>query len=291
MKKQTIQFTKMQGLGNDYVYVDCTKHKIQQPARVSEIISDRHFGIGSDGLILILPTKKKQADFKMEIYNADGSHAEMCGNGLRCVGKYIYDHKLSRQKELKIETGAGILSLSLFAATSGEIAEVEIDMGAPILERGLIPVRGEGGQPLSEDLLLEDGVQFTYTGVSMGNPHAVIFVEDVDSFPVEKYGPLIENHSLFPNRVNVEFVQVMEAEEGQTRVLKQRTWERGSGETLACGTGACATVVAAAQNELNSREAVVRLRGGDLKIRWDAESGHVFKRGPAVEVFQGTISV
>jgi diaminopimelate epimerase len=276
-----LKFTKMEGLGNDYVFVDCVKVEtrgVRKPSELAPRISDRHFGVGSDGLILIKPSRK--ADFTMEMYNADGSQAEMCGNGLRCVAKYIHDHKLKQEPVLNIETGAGVLQVKL-TVKGGQAQMVEVDMGEPILTRKDIPMLGEGEQCLNEDLYLEDGVHFPVTAVSMGNPHVVSFIEDVEHFPLSKYGPLIENNNLFPNRTNVEFVEVREDS------LRQRTWERGSGETMACGTGACAVLVAAVLNDLSPRKNTVTLNGGSLTIEW-REDNHVVMTGPAREVFSGT---
>ena len=279
MAKKQFRFTKMEGLGNDYVFVNCLEEKIAKPAEVAVQVADRHFGVGGDGLILIKKATNKEADFQMEMYNADGSQAEMCGNGLRCVAKMIYDHGLKKDKDLTIETGAGNLTVHL--TVKGGVAQlVEVDMGKPILTRAEIPMLGEGDNFIAQDVQLEDGVTFEVTAVSMGNPHAVIFTEDTENFPVHKYGPFLENHNLFPNRTNVEFVTVTD------KFLRQRTWERGSGETMACGTGACAVLVAAHLNELSPRKNTVQLNGGPLQIDWQ-ESGHVIMTGPATEVFQG----
>ncbi len=276
-----IQFTKMHGAGNDYIYIDDRKNEIKNPSKLSIKLSNRNYGIGSDGLILILTSKK--ADFKMRVFNADGSEAEMCGNGIRCFAKYVYDNKLTKNKTITVETLAGVLSLDLNIVDS-LVSTVVVDMGEPILERQLIPMLGDVGSVINEEIHLDDGANFEITSVSMGNPHAIVFVEDVVNFPVEKYGPMIESHNLFPNRVNVEFVQVV----SKTEVI-QRTWERGSDETLACGTGASAVTVAAVLNKLTDRKIQVRLTGGDLTINWKKEDNHVYMDGPATSVFTGEI--
>ena len=255
-----MRFTKMQGLGNDYVYVNCFKEKIADPSALAEKISDRHFGVGSDGLIMINPSDK--ADFEMEMYNADGSRGEMCGNGIRCVAKYVYDYGLTVE--------------------DGKVKLVKVDMGKPELEPEKVPVKAEGDQAVDAPILV-DGEEYRMTCVSMGNPHAVVFVDcDVKDFPLETVGPKFENHERFPNRVNTEFVRVLDR-----RTAEMRVWERGSGETLACGTGACAVAVACALNGLTEDEVTVKLLGGDLQIRWDREKDTVYMTGPAEVVFDG----
>jgi len=244
-------------------------------------VSDHHFGIGSDGLITIGPSEI--ADFTMHIYNADGSEAEMCGNGVRCVGKYVYDHGLTDKTEVSVETGAGIKYLSL-NVEDGKVETVRVDMGEPIFEPEQIPVWAEGDIVINEPILVGDK-EWEMTCVSMGNPHAVVFVDDVKNFPLETYGPLFEKHERFPNRTNTEFVQVVSREEAYMRV-----WERGSAETWACGTGTCATVVACILNGYTERKVLVHLLGGDLTIEWDKETNHVFMTGPATEVFSGEYS-
>jgi diaminopimelate epimerase len=275
-----MKFTKMHGIGNDYIFVNAIKEKITNPQKLSIRVSDRHFGVGSDGLILILPSK--EAQFKMRIFNADGSEAEMCGNGLRCFAKYVHDHGLTKEKKIKVETLAGILEVEMFLKT-GKVEKVRVDMGAPRLLRYEIPMIGNEKEQVVLEQISVGGTHFEITAVSMGNPHAVIFVEDVHNFPVQKYGPMIENHDLFPNRTNVEFVQVV----SPTEVI-QSTWERGSGETLACGTGASAVAVAGFLTGKTERNLLVHLSGGDLEITWDEATNHIFKVGPAVEVFSGT---
>lgn len=274
-----IKFIKMQGIGNDYIYIDARKQTIKNPEKLSIKISDRHFGVGSDGLILILNSKK--ADFRMRMFNSDGSEAEMCGNGIRCFAKYIYDHGLSGKKKISVETKAGVKHLDL-TLKNKKVASVKVDMGEPILQREKIPMSGNPGQVINETLTLEDGVKFEITAVSMGNPHVIIYVEDVKNFPVEKYGPMIENHDLFPNRTNVEFIQILNNAE-----VIQRTWERGSGETLACGTGASAVTVAGVLTGKTARKIILHLSGGDLNTEWNEKDSHVYLSGPAVEVFQG----
>jgi diaminopimelate epimerase len=277
-----MRFTKMQGLGNDYVYVDGFTEAVRNPSAVSKFVSDRRFGIGSDGLILIHPSSK--ADFRMEMYNADGSRSEMCGNGIRCCAKYVYDAGIVKKTHLRAETDAGIKELDLVLA-GGKVASVRVNMGAPILERSKIPMLGPEGRVISEPLAVQDH-SFNVTAVSMGNPHCVHFTEDVESFPVASVGRAIETSPVFPNRTNVEFVKVL----SRTEVV-QRTWERGSGETFACGTGACAVVVAGRLNGLLDAKVTVHLKGGDLSIEWEGEGAPVYKTGPAVEVFRGDVEL
>ena len=274
-----MKFTKMQGLGNDYVYVNCFKEKIDNPPELARRISDRHFGVGSDGLIMINPSDK--ADFEMEMYNADGSRGEMCGNGIRCVAKYVYDYGLTDKKHISVETLGGIKYLDL-TVEEGKVKMVKVDMGKPELEPLKIPVKASGDKAVDEPILV-GGNGYRMTCVSMGNPHAVIFIGcDVREFPLEEIGPKFENHERFPNRVNTEFVRVIDR-----RTAEMRVWERGSGETLACGTGACAVAVACALNGFTEDEVTVRLPGGDLQIRWDREKDTVFMTGPAEVVFDG----
>lgn len=280
-----MKFTKMQGCGNDYVYVNLFEEQVEDPAGLARMVSDRHFGVGSDGLILIAPSD--MADCRMIMYNADGSQGEMCGNGIRCVAKYAYDHGIVRKPEITVETGAGVKSLVL-QVENGKAVSVRVDMGEPILDPDRIPVRA--GEERAVDVPVTtveaDGSakEWRMTCVSMGNPHAVIFVDDVGSFPLEHYGPLFESHELFPNRVNTEFVQVLSREE-----VSMRVWERGSGETLACGTGACASVMACILNGKTGNRVRIHLLGGDLFIEYDEETNHIFMTGPAVEVFGGEL--
>lgn len=273
-----MKFTKMHGCGNDYVYVNLFEEKITDPAALSIKVSDRHFGIGSDGLITIGPSE--QADFRMRIYNADGSEAEMCGNGIRCVAKYVYDHHMTDQKEISVETGAGVKTLQL-TVEDGKVTMVRVDMGQPVLEPDQIPVKASGDRVVDEPITA-GGKEWRMTCVSMGNPHAVVFVDDVADFALETYGPAFENHERFPKRINTEFVQVISRKE-----VSMRVWERGSAETFACGTGTCATVMACILNDRTDNQVLVHLRGGDLQIEYDSESRHIFMTGPAIEVFEG----
>lgn len=287
-----LEFTKMQGIGNDYVYIDCTKKELEKPEKISQIVSDRHFGIGSDGLILIL--NSKVADFKMEIYNADGSQAEMCGNGIRCVAKFVYDKGLTEKTKLKIETLAGIKELEL-NVENGKVKTVKVDMGEPILEAEKIPVyidekmKAEGVMPTSviKNLKLEAYNQnFTFTCVSMGNPHAITFIDDVEKFDVKKFGSVFEVAKAFPKKSNIEFVEIIDKEN-----INMRVWERGSGETMACGTGSCASVVACILNSKTSNKVKVHLLGGELYIEWNKENNHIYMTGPAEIVFEGKIDI
>ena len=274
-----MKFTKMQGIGNDYVYVNCFTEKIDNPSEVAVKVSDRHFGIGSDGLILIKPSEK--ADFEMEMYNADGSRGEMCGNGIRCVAKYVYDYGLTDKTSISVETLAGIKYLDL-TVEDGKVVLVKVDMGKPMLRPEEVPVVSEKEEVIDEPITV-DGQEYRMTCVSMGNPHAVVFIDqDVKEFPLETVGVKFENHERFPKRVNTEFVNVLDRHTAQMRV-----WERGSGETLACGTGACAVAVACALNGLTEDEVTVKLLGGDLQIKWDREKNTVYMTGPAEVVFDG----
>lgn len=278
-----MKFTKMHGCGNDYVYVDCTNEMIENPSEVSKYVSDRHFGIGSDGLILICSSET--ADFRMAMYNADGSEGAMCGNGIRCVAKYVYDKGLTDKKNISIETKSGIKELEL-TVEDGKVSLVKVNMGAPILKAKDIPVDVDTEKCIDSDINV-DGKDYKITCVSMGNPHAVTFIdEDVKTFPIEKIGPKFENHPMFPDRVNTEFIQVLNRHE-----VNMRVWERGSGETLACGTGTCATVVACVLNGLTDDEVTVHLLGGDLFIKYDRENDTVWMTGPAVIAFEGTIEL
>ncbi|MBP1751888.1 MAG: diaminopimelate epimerase [Geobacteraceae bacterium] len=278
-----MKFTKMQGAGNDYVYVNCFEEKVANPAEVAVKVSNRNFGIGSDGLILIMPSEV--ADVRMRMFNSDGSESEMCGNGIRCVAKYAYDHGIVGKKEITAETGAGILTLQLFAGETNKVEKVRVNMGAPRLSRKEIPMLGDVSARVINEPLNILHTTFHITCVSMGNPHCVIFVDDAEKFPVEKYGPLIENHDLFPRRTNVEFVQVLSPTE-----VRQRTWERGAGETLACGTGASAVTAATVLNGLTGKKIINHLSGGDLEMEW-ADDGCIYMTGPAVEVFAGEIEI
>ncbi len=275
-----MKFTKMQGLGNDYVYVNCFEEKIEDPSALAIQVSDRHFGIGSDGLILICPSE--QADFRMDMYNADGSRGEMCGNGIRCVAKYVYDYGLTDQTSISVETLGGIKYLDL-TVEDGKVRLVKVDMGQPILQPEKIPVIAKKDPVIAEEIEV-NGEKYQMTCVSMGNPHAVVFIDDVKGLDIEKIGPHFEHHTCFPNRVNTEFVKVLDSKTAEMRV-----WERGSGETLACGTGACAVAVACILNGLTEEEVTVKLLGGDLLIRWDREQNRVYMTGPAQVVFDGEL--
>lgn len=273
-----MKFTKMQGLGNDYVYVNGFEEKIENPSELAVKVSDRHFGIGSDGLILINPSKT--ADFEMEMYNADGSRSEMCGNGIRCVAKYVYDYGLTDKTEISVETLGGIKYLDL-TVRDGKAVMIKVDMGKPILAPDQIPVAAEGDMAVNVPVLV-DGTEYRMTAVSMGNPHTVVYMDDIEHLEIEKIGPKFENHERFPNRVNAEFVKVLDR-----HTVQMRVWERGSGETLACGTGACAVAVACILNGLTEDKVTVRLLGGDLLIEWDREKDTVYMTGPAEVVFDG----
>ena len=273
-----MEFTKMQGLGNDYVYVNCFKEKIENPSEMAVKVSDRHFGIGSDGLILIKPSEV--ADFEMEMYNADGSRGEMCGNGIRCVAKYVYDYGLTDKTSISVETLGGIKYLDL-TVEHGKVTLVKVDMGTPILKPELIPIVAKGETVIDEPIMV-GGKEYHMTGVSMGNPHDVVFMDDIKNLEIEKIGPLFENHERFPNRINTELVNVIDRHTAQMRV-----WERGSGETLACGTGACAVAVACILNGLTENTVTVKLLGGDLQIEWDREKNTVYMTGPAEVSFDG----
>ena len=277
-----MKFTKMQGIGNDYVYVNCFEEKVENPGKLAVRVSDRHFGIGSDGLILIKPSER--ADFCMEMYNADGSEGAMCGNGVRCVGKYVYDYGLTEQTSIQVETKSGIKYLDL-TVEEGKVSQVRVNMGAPELSPSGIPVLADGDKVLDAPIMV-DGREYRMTCVSMGNPHAVVYLNDVKNLEIEKIGPMFEIHPCFPDRVNTEFVRVVD---GHT--LEMRVWERGSGETLACGTGACAVAVASILNGHVSGEVTVKLLGGDLKILWDEQENIVYMTGPAAVVFDGEIEV
>lgn len=273
-----MKFTKMHGCGNDYVYVNLFEEKIADPTELSQKISDRHFGIGGDGLITIGPSDC--ADFRMRIYNADGSEAEMCGNGIRCVAKYVYDHGMTKSTEILIETGAGIKELAL-TVEDGKVSRVKVDMGEPVLTAEAIPVISCHDTVISEPIEV-DGKEWKMTCVSMGNPHAVVFVPFVKELPLEQIGPKFENHVRFPKRINTEFVEVLSETE-----MNMRVWERGSGETLACGTGTCASVMAAILNGYTKDEVLVHLTGGDLLISYDRAGNHIYMTGPATTVFEG----
>ncbi len=275
-----MKFTKMQGCGNDYVYVNCFEEKVENPTELAKAVSDRHFGIGSDGLILIMPSEV--ADCRMRMFNWDGSESEMCGNGVRCVGKFAHDRGIVDKDTITVETLAGIKILKLTLNDKNETTSLTVDMGEPILNPSDVPVVSDEN-PVKNLVLKAHDKEFTFTCVSMGNPHAVTFIDDVDNFDVDKYGSVLEVDEHFPKRANIEFVEVIDKNH-----LKMRVWERGTGETLACGTGTCATVVAAALNGKSERNDVdVKLLGGNLQITWSEEDGHVYMTGPAEFSFDG----
>lgn len=280
-----MRFSKMQGTGNDYIYVNCLEETVNEPDILARRLSDRHFGVGADGLILIRPSRR--ADFAMEMYNADGSRGEMCGNGIRCLGKYVYDRGLTDKRELDIQTGAGTRHLRLFAEeevpAGGEIRMVEVNMGRPVLEADQVPAISEHTCMIREPVRV-GGVEYPMTAISMGNPHAVIFTGHVRGLDLQRLGPSIEYHGRFPRRVNVEFAQVEDR-----RTVRVRVWERGSGETLSCGTGACAVLAAGVLNDLTDRQVTVKLIGGDLLARWREDTGEILLTGPAVHVFDGEV--
>ncbi len=277
-----MKFTKMHGIGNDYVYVNCFEETVKNPGEVAKFVSDRHFGIGSDGLILIKPSET--ADFEMEMYNADGSQGAMCGNGIRCVAKYVYDYGLTDKTKFSISTKGGIKYPEL-TVENGKVSMVKVNMGAPELTPAKIPVISGKDQVVNEPIEV-DGVTYYMTAVSMGNPHTVIFIDDVKGLDIEKIGPEFENHACFPDRVNTEFCRIIDEE-----TVEMRVWERGSGETLACGTGACATAVACILNGYTKDKVTVKLLGGDLEIFWDREANLVYMNGPAATVFNGEIDI
>lgn len=278
-----MKFTKMHGIGNDYIYVNCFEEKVENPEAVSIYVSDRHKGIGSDGLVLIMPSDK--ADFRMRIFNADGSEAMMCGNATRCIGKYVYDKGLTDKTEITLETNSGIKYLTLFPE-NGKVEYVEVDMGKAVIVPKEIPVMAEGESFISVPVEV-GGKEYKITCVSMGNPHAVVYLDNIADLELEKMGPLFENHKLFPDRINTEFIEVLDS-----RTLNMRVWERGSGETFACGTGACASVVASVLNGYCRRdeEITVHLRGGDLKITYCGD-GTVIMKGPAALICDGNVDV
>ena len=273
-------FTKMHGLGNDYVCINCFRERVEDPPGFARTLCDRHYGIGADGLILICPSKV--SDFKMEIYNSDGSVAGMCGNGIRCLGKYVYDYRLTGKETLSIETKSGIRNMHLHIQ-DGKAYGAMVDMGVPRLNAHSIPILSE------KDLVINDPIEvqkknYRMTGISMGNPHAVIFLEEINGISLEETGRELEFHPRFPERANIEFCHVTARDRMEIRV-----WERGVGETLACGTGACAAVVASVLNDLTDEEVIVKLLGGELSVRWDRKVNHVFLVGPAVKVFDGVL--
>lgn len=278
-----MNFTKMHGCGNDYIYINLFEETVTDPAKLAIRLSRYHFGIGADGIITIGPSD--HADFRMRIYNADGSEAEMCGNGIRCVAKYVYDHNMTDQTEITVETGAGIKRL-LLTTEDGKVILVRVDMGEPILAPGDIPVALPEEKAVINYPVHVAGKEWHMTCVSMGNPHAVVFTDQVEKLPLEKIGPQFEHHEMFPKRTNTEFVERVNDKE-----IRMRVWERGSGETLACGTGACASAMACILNGYTGDEVMVHLTGGDLKITYDRTTNHLFMTGPATTVFEGTVPI
>ncbi len=277
-----MNFTKMHGCGNDYVYINGFEEHVENKSDLAIRLSDRHFGIGGDGVIFINPSAN--ADFEMEMYNADGSRAEMCGNGIRCVAKYVFDKGLTDKTSLCIESCGEVKHIELMLE-DGKVSMVKVNMGSPVLRANRIPILSEKEEVIQEEIEV-DGMVFHMTAVSMGNPHVVMFVDDVENMDLEKIGPLFEHHPLFPNRVNAEFVKVIDRKN-----VKMRVWERGSGETLACGTGCCATAVACILNGLTEEQVTVKLLGGSLTIQWDREQNLIFMTGPATTVFEGVIDL
>lgn len=276
-----MRFTKMHGIGNDYIYINCFEEEVKNPDKVAVFVSDRHFGIGGDGIVLILPSEV--ADLRMRMFNADGSEGKMCGNAIRCVGKYAYENKLVNKSDISVETLSGIKYLKM-TVENNEVVSVRVDMGEPILKPSEIPMTVEGDTYINQEVLINGQKQYA-TAVSMGNPHWVFFVDEIDNLDLIKIGPVYENFKYFPSRVNTEFVKI---KDGQ---LYMRVWERGSGETLACGTGACAVLVSAVLNNLSPRENTVNLIGGSLRIKWDEKDNHVYMTGSATKVFDGEIEL
>lgn len=277
-----MKFTKMHGTGNDYIYVNGFTESIENPQEAAIAWSDRHKGIGSDGLVLILPSET--CDFRMRMFNADGSESEMCGNASRCIGKYVYDKGLTDKTEVSLETLAGVKVLKLFLGTDNKVEKVTVDMGAPILQATQIPTILEGEEIVNRTVEFTPEIKYDITTVSMGNPHAVIFTQGISELNLPAIGPKIENATIFPRRTNTEFIEVVNSNH-----IKMRVWERGSGETLACGTGACASVVAGVMNGLTGRKTKVELLGGELEIEWNEADDHVYLTGSATTVFEGEI--
>lgn len=278
-----MKFTKMHGCGNDYVYVNCFEETIENPNETVKFVSDRHFGIGSDGMICIHPSDK--ADFRMAMYNSDGTEGAMCGNGVRCIAKYVYDYGLTDKTTITIETKGGIKELDL-TVEDGKVTWVNVDMEAPVLEADKIPVIYDEEKKVIDKPVIVDGREYRITCVSMGNPHGVVFVDSVDDLDIEKLGPMFEHHPMFPDRVNTEFIQVVD-----DHTIRMRVWERGAGETLACGTGACASAYASYLNQKTGNKVLVHLLGGDLQIEYDEEKHTIFMKGPATKVFDGEIDL
>lgn len=277
-----MKFTKMHGIGNDYIYVNCFAEKVEDPQRVAILVSDRHTGIGGDGLILIKPSKN--ADFEMDMYNADGSRGAMCGNGIRCVAKYVYDYGLTDKTQISVDTPSGIKYLDL-TIEDGKVALVKVNMGEPELTATKVPIIFDKTEVINEPIEV-NGQEYKITAISMGNPHVVVYMDDIDNLNIENIGPKFEMNEIFPDRVNTEFVKVIDE-----NTVAMRVWERGSGETLACGTGACAVAVASVLNGYTKEAVTVKLLGGDLKIEWNREDNRIFMTGPATVVFDGEIAI
>jgi len=275
-----MKFTKMHGTGNDYIYVNGFEEKIENPEEFAIRYSDRHKGIGSDGLVMIMPSET--SDFRMRMFNADGSESEMCGNASRCIAKFVYDKGLTNKTEVSLETLAGVKVLKLFVGADNKVETVTVDMGEPILQPELIPTTFTGETIINKPVKFSDSIEYAISCVSMGNPHAVIFTTGIDSLDLPKIGPLIENAGIFPRRTNTEFIEVLSKDR-----VKMRVWERGSGETMACGTGACASVVAAVLNGHTNRKVTVELIGGELVIEWKESDNRVYLTGSATTVFEG----
>ncbi len=282
-RSDSMKFTKMHGCGNDYVYVNCFEETIENPNETAKFVSDRHFRIGSDGMICIHPSDK--ADFRMAMYNSDGTEGAMCGNGVRCIAKYVYDYGLTDKTTITIETKGGIKELDL-TVEDGKVTWVNVDMEAPVLEADKIPVIYDEEKKVIDKPVIVDGREYRITCVSMGNPHGVVFVDSVDDLDIEKLGPMFEHHPMFPDRVNTEFIQVVD-----DHTIRMRVWERGAGETLACGTGACASAYASYLNQKTGNKVLVHLLGGDLQIEYDEEKHTIFMKGPATKVFDGEIDL
>lgn len=277
-----MKFTKMHGTGNDYIYVNGFVEKIDDPVAFSIKYSDRHKGIGSDGLVMIMPSDT--CDFRMRMFNADGSESEMCGNASRCIGKYVYDKGLTDKTSVTLETLAGVKVLQLFIGADNKVEKVTVDMGEPILDPTLVPTTFSGDTVINKPIVFNDEIQYSITAVSMGNPHAVIYTQGIDKLDLPKIGPVIENASIFPRRTNTEFIEAVTKQH-----IKMRVWERGSGETMACGTGACAAVVSGVLNGVNDRKTKVELLGGELTIEWKEADNHVYLTGGATIVFEGEV--
>ena len=276
-----MNFTKWQGCGNDFVLIDCRAQELADYGAFAQKACDRHYGIGGDGILVVLPSDK--ADFRMRIFNTDGSEAEMCGNGIRCFARYLYDNGITKKRKFTVETGAGILVPEIIEA-DGTVTGVRVDMGEPVLQADQIPMKGYGSNRVVNEPVEVAGRSWRITGVSMGNPHCVVFVDDIKTTPIEEVGPVFETQERYPKKTNTEFVQVLDRQH-----MRMRVWERGAAITLACGTGACATLTAAVLNDLTDRKAEIQLDGGTLTIEWDERDNHLYMTGPAVQTFAGTV--